>query len=78
MFDFYEGFPVEGGWVLNNLDLRLRTTVEDNIKPVVLPKPLCRPVFICRESNLPDNRPAFHFDEPHLDCGLRVLRMWAP
>src|SRR5215211_3650542 len=70
MLNLDKRLPVERGRVLNDIDLQGGITVEDDIKPVVLPEPLRRLVFVGSESDFSDGSPP-----PHLDRSLRVFRV---
>lgn len=67
--------PAETRRIVDEMQLRFRSTLEYDVEPVVFLEALCRLVLIIAERDLADGRATLHLDEPDVCESLVVVRV---
>lgn len=75
VLDLDDGLPTESGGVADDVQFRIGSAVEHNIKPIVLLKPFRSLILISGKRHFPDMGATLHLNEADLDSCVRVFGM---
>src|SRR5262245_59597560 len=75
MLHLHNRLPVKLSWIAKTLEARVARTMRDNVKPVILLHSLCSLILVHSKRDLPSLCATLYFNEPNIECSLRVFWM---